>query len=79
MKTILLAAAAALSLGVSSAYANENGRQSGGYVYPDYQLSTQNTPSAVAAQNGQATQTYVTQSGRGTWMFLPNQNQGNGS
>jgi hypothetical protein len=38
MKTVLLAAAAALSFGVGSAYANESGDQSGGYVYPDYQF-----------------------------------------
>ena len=35
MKTALLAAAAALSLGIDSAYANESG-QAGGYMYPGY-------------------------------------------
>jgi len=79
MKTMLLAAAAALSLGVGSAYANESGPQSGGYVYPDYQFPTHNAPSAAAAQNGQGIGTYVTNSSHGTWLFAPNQNQGNGS
>jgi hypothetical protein len=79
MKTMLLAAAAALSLVVGSAYANESGSQSGGYVYPDYQFPSQNVPSGAAAQNGQATHTYVTQSSHGTWLFQANQNQGSNS
>jgi len=31
------------------------------------------------AQNGQAVQTYVTRSNRGTWLFAPNQNSGSNS
>jgi hypothetical protein len=76
MKTMLLAAAAALSLGVGSAYANESGPQAGGYVYPNYQFPTHNAPPAVAAQNGQASQLYVTHSetvNHGTWLFPPDQ------
>jgi len=76
MKTMLLAAAAALSLGVGSAYANESGGQAGGYVYPNYQFPTHNAPPAAAAQNGQGTGTYVTQSqtlNHGTWLFPPDQ------
>jgi hypothetical protein len=57
----------------------EGGAQSGGYVYPDYQFPTQTAPSGAAAQNGQAIHTYVTQSNHGTWLYQPNQNQGNGS
>jgi|KBSSwiStaDraftv2_1062776.scaffolds.fasta_scaffold2208927_1 hypothetical protein len=34
-------------------------------------------PSVATAQNGQATHLYLTQSGRGTWLFRPAQN-GNG-
>ena len=79
MKTMLLAAAAALSLGIGSAYANESGSQSGGYVYPDYQFPTPNVPSGAAAQTGQATHSYVTQSSHGTWLFQANQNQGGNS
>ena len=77
MKTMLLAAAAALSLGVGSTYASESGSQAGGYVYPDYQFPTQTAPSAATAQNGQATQLYVTHSqaapNHGTWLFPPDQ------
>jgi hypothetical protein len=72
MKTKLLAAAAALSVSVGSAYANESGSQAGGYVYPDY-------PPAAAAQNGQGIGAYMTNSSHGTWLFPPNQDQGNGS
>ena len=73
-------AAAALSLGVGSAYAGESGTQSGGYVYPGYQFPAQNAPSVpTTAPNGQTVHTYVTQSGRGTWLFPPNANQGAGS
>jgi hypothetical protein len=79
MKTMLLAAAAALSLGVGSAYAAENGPQADGYVYPDYQFPTHRTPPAAAAQNGKGIGAYVTNSSHGTWLFPPDQNQGNGS
>ena len=79
MKTTLLAAAAAVSLGVGSAYAAESGLQSGGYVYPDYQFPTQNIPSGTAVQTGQETHSYVTQSNHGTWLFQANQNQGGNS
>ena len=74
MKTMLLAAGAALSLGVGSAYAIES--ECGGYVYPNYQFPTHNAPPAAAAQNGQGTGTYVTQSqtlNHGTWLFPPDQ------
>jgi hypothetical protein len=77
MKTMLLAAAAALSLGVSSAYAGESGAQSGGYVYPGYQFPAQNVPSVpTTAPNGEVVHTFVTQSSHGTWLFAPNPNQG---
>jgi hypothetical protein len=80
MKTMLLAAAAALSLGVGSAYAGESGTQSGGYVYPGYQFPAQKAPSVpTTAPNGQTVQTYVTQSGRGTWLFPPTGNAGGNS
>jgi hypothetical protein len=79
MKTMLLAAAAVLSLSVWSAYATEGGGQSGGYVYPDYQFPTQNAPAGAAVQSGQASHSYVTQSKRGTWLFQANQNQGSNS
>jgi len=31
-------------------------------------------PAVATAQNGQAVQTYITQSSRGTWLFAPNPN-----
>jgi hypothetical protein len=80
MKTMFLAAAAALSLGIGSAYAD------GGDLTPDTRFTelqgviahapVQNVASIAAAQTGQATRTYVTQSSRGTWLFQANQNQG---
>jgi hypothetical protein len=79
MKTMLLVAAAALSLGIGSAYASESEGQSGGYAYPDYQFPMQKAPSVGAAQNGGGIQTYVTQSSHGTWLFPPSQNGGGGN
>ena len=43
------------------------------------QAPVQNAPSIATARNGQAIGTYVTNSNHGTWLFAPNQNQGNGS
>ena len=80
MKTMLLAAAA-LSLGIGSAYAAQG--PADGYVYPDYiapgsvyagaPTSVQTTP--VTAQNDRAVHTYVThsQSSQGIWLFPPSQ------
>jgi hypothetical protein len=83
MKTMLLAAAAALSLGIGSAYAGDGQGPAGGYVFPGYVIpgsvyAGAQTPSAPAAQNGQAqTHAYVTRSqSQGTWLFPPNPNQG---
>jgi hypothetical protein len=74
MKTMLFAAATVLSLGVGSAYANESGGQSGGYVYPDYHFPAQSAPSVATAPNGQAAHAYVANSNHGTWVFPPDQN-----
>jgi hypothetical protein len=43
------------------------------------QAPVQNAPAVATARNGQAIGTYVTNSNHGTWLFPPNQNQGNGS
>ena len=43
------------------------------------QAPVQNAPAVATARNGQAIGTYVTNSNHGTWLFAPNQNQGNGS
>ena len=90
MKTMLLAAAAALSLGIGSAYAGDGEGPAGGYVYPGYivpgsiyggaQIPVQNTPRTAAAQNGQATHIYGTHSqSQGIWLFPPNEAGGGGS
>ena len=82
MKTTLLAAAAALSLGVGSAYANDSQGQAGGYAHPDYvfpaAVSGGVQAPAQAERNGQAVHTFVTRSAnQGTWLFAPAQG-GNG-
>jgi hypothetical protein len=80
MKTMLLAAAADLSLGIGSACAVQG--PADGYGYPDYitpgsvyvgaPTSVQTTP--ATAQNGRAVHTYVTHSqSQRIWLFLPNQ------
>ena len=80
MKTMLFAAAA-LSLGIGSAYAAQG--PADGYGYPDYitpgsvyagaPTSAQTAP--ATAQNGRAVHTYVThsQSSQGIWLFPPSQ------
>jgi hypothetical protein len=80
MKTMLLAAAAALSLGIGSAYAD-----SVGGTLPNTFFTTlpgvaekapaQNVPAAATAQGGP--HAYVTQSGHGTWLFSPHEGGGN--
>jgi hypothetical protein len=72
MRTMVFAAAAALSLGIGSAYAAGGQEPAGGYLYPDYiapgsvyagaPTPAQNTPRVATAQNGQATHIYGTHS-----------------
>jgi hypothetical protein len=87
MKTMLLAAAAALSLGVGSAYANEGGPEANTFFtelpgvvaqaqVPNAPVYAQNRQATQQAQNGQGVHAYVTQSSHGTWLFAPNANQG---
>ncbi len=81
MKTMLLAAAAALSFGIGSAYASEGGQVANTFFtsLPGViaQAPVQNAPAVATAQNGQAARAYVTQSNHGTWLFPPHQG-GNG-
>jgi hypothetical protein len=82
MKTMILAAAAALSLGAGAAYASDNHGQAGGYAYPDYvfpgSISGGVQVPAQTEQNGQAIHTFVTRSAnQGTYLFPPAQG-GNG-
>jgi hypothetical protein len=79
MNTVLLAAAAALSLGVGSAFAADSQGQAGGYAYPDYvfpgsgNAGVQQAP-VQTQQSGQAIHTFVTRSAhQGTYLFPPAQ------
>ena len=81
MKTMLLAAAAALSLGIGSAYAGDGQGPSVGYIYPGSVFAgvIQNAPPTATAQNGQETHAYITQSDprretQRTWIAPPVQN-----
>ena len=90
MKTMLLAAAAALSLGVGSAYADGGDGPAANTFFTELpgvvaQAQVPNAPvyaqrngqaQTQQAQNGQGVQAYVTQSSHGTWLFAPNGNQG---
>ena len=83
MKTTLLAAAAVLSLGIGSAFAQSTPSASG-YVYPDFwgTPAAQKVPQqghAVTQSNGDLISTYATQTeNNGTWLFPPNPYGGNG-
>jgi hypothetical protein len=78
MKTTLLAAAAALSVGVGSAYA-DGGVPPANTMFTQFPgvLTTAPRASPVAPMaNGPGTQNYLTRTDRGTWLFPPNPNQG---
>ena len=80
MKTMILAAAAALSLATGAAYANEGyGGTTQFTSIPGVlaQAPAQNQPAAVA-QSSQ-THIYATQSSNGTWLFAPAVNGGGNS
>jgi hypothetical protein len=84
MKTMILATAAVLSLGVGSAFAGDGEGQVPNTLFTELpgviaQAPVQQVPSAVAqGQTGKApTATFVTRSqSSGTWLFPPNPNQG---
>jgi hypothetical protein len=74
MKTMIVAAAATLSLGIGSAYADSSGGTIANTFFTQLPgvtptLPPQNVPAAGMAQGGP--HAYVTQSGRGTWLFPP--------
>lgn len=82
MKTMILAAAAALSLGIGSAFADSTGGTIPNTFFTQLPgvsptLPAPNVPAAATAQAG--TQAYVTQSGRGTWLFQSGRNGGDGT
>jgi hypothetical protein len=81
MKTMLLAAAAALSLSAGAAYANEGGPEANTFFteLPGVVAQADVPNAATYAQNGQAAHgygVYSTQSSRGTWLFPPTGNAG---
>jgi hypothetical protein len=93
MKTMLLAAAAALSLAVGSAYADGGDGPAANTFFTELpgvvaQAQVPNAP-VYAQKNGQAqtqeaqseqtVHTYVTQSSHGTWLFAPDPNGGSNS
>ena len=84
MKTMIIAAAAALSLSMGVAYADSEGGQVANTQFTEMpgvlaQAPVQNAPAVATAQNGQAVHAYVAKSSRGTWLFQPNQNGGGGN
>jgi hypothetical protein len=78
MKIMLRAAIAALSFGsIGPAIAGEgDGGTVANTLFTELvaEAPVQNAPAVATAQNGQAVQTYITQSSRGTWLFAPNPN-----
>jgi hypothetical protein len=77
MKTTLLAAVAAVGLGIAPVFAADM-QSNSGYMYPNFwgTATAQQAPSAKAPaqSNGATIGVYATQSGRGTWLFPPNPN-----
>jgi hypothetical protein len=90
MRTMLLAAAAGLSLAASTAaYADGGDGPAANSFFTELPgvVAQADVPNASAyaqnrqvqpqqAQNGQGTHVYATQSSRGTWLFQANPNQG---
>jgi hypothetical protein len=83
MKTIMIATAAVLSLGVASAFAGDGEGPVANSYFTEIpgviaQAPVQQAPSAVARnQTGAApTAAFATTHSTGTWLFAPNGNQG---
>lgn len=83
MKTIMLAAAAALSLGIGSAYADGGEGPIANTYFTELpgviaQAQVQQAPSAMAAnQSGAPVNTYATTAhSSGTWLFPADENGG---
>jgi hypothetical protein len=77
MKTLLLASAAALSLGISSA--NADGGGTGPTMFTAIETQLQPKPAAaahVAQPASPPTYVYSTRQSQGTWLFPPSQNDG---
>ncbi len=79
MKTLFLAAAAALTLTAGVAYADEGDGTVANTRFtqlPGVLAQAQNAPVVATAQNGQGVKVYVTQSSHGTWLFAPSDGGG---
>jgi hypothetical protein len=78
MKTLFLAAAAVLSLGIGSAYADGGGTGPTMFTMIEAQLQTKPAaPARATRTGGPATYVYSTMPQRqGTWLFAPTQNDG---
>ena len=90
MRTMLLAAAAGLSLAASTvAYAGDGEGPAANTLFTNIPgvVAQADVPNATAyaqnrqvqpqqAQNGQGVHVYVSRSNQGTWLFAPNGNQG---
>jgi len=86
MKTIMLAAAAALSLGIGSAYADGGEGPTANTFFTELpgvvaQAQVQQAPRTLAAnQGGAAVNTYATTAhSSGTWLFQANETGGGNS
>ena len=79
MKTTLLAAVAAVGLGIAPALAADM-QSNSGYTYQNFwgDQAAQQAPAAKAPaqSNGATVGIYATQSSHGTWLFPPNPNSG---
>lgn len=74
MKTLLLAAAAALSLGVGSAYADGGGQGPTLFTMIEAQLAAKaqgTAPVRTTSVGGAATYVYSAPQNQGTWLFAP--------
>ena len=81
MKTMMLAAAAVLTLGMGAAFAGEDGGLNADTQFTEIpgivaQAPAQNAPAVATAQNGQSVQIYGTHSSYGTWLFAPHDGGG---
>ena len=76
MKTLLLAAAAVLSIGAASAYAGDGDGASANTqftLFAGQQPTVANLPKSanLTAQQDPAIHTYITRHSTGTWLFPP--------
>jgi hypothetical protein len=82
MRTMMLAAAAVVALGVGSAFAGENNGTFADTFFTNLpgvvaQAPSQQVPSAVARnQGGAPTAAFVTSHRSGTWLYAPYQGNG---